>query len=135
MKLRHARIVTRDVLSLAKFYQQITGITRRGSDDYLEFQTAQGAFAISSQAKMQEHGAEATMPSANRSMVLDFEVEDVDQEYARVKHLVREFVLEPRNQPWGNRSMLFRDPDGNLVNFFAPVNRPAGAEESVLLKT
>ena len=24
--------------------------------------------------------------------------------------------------PWGNRSILFRDPDGNLVNFFTPVN-------------
>ena len=23
--------------------------------------------------------------------------------------------------PWGNRSILFRDPDGNLVNFFTPV--------------
>ena len=23
--------------------------------------------------------------------------------------------------PWGNRSLLFRDPDGNLVNFFTPV--------------
>ncbi len=21
---------------------------------------------------------------------------------------------------WGNRSLLFRDPDGNLVNFFTP---------------
>ena len=23
--------------------------------------------------------------------------------------------------PWGNRSILFRDPDGNLVDFFTPV--------------
>jgi hypothetical protein len=26
--------------------------------------------------------------------------------------------MEPTDQPWGNRSMLFRDPDGNLINFF-----------------
>jgi uncharacterized glyoxalase superfamily protein PhnB len=31
------------------------------------------------------------------------------------------FVMEPTTQPWGNRSMLFRDPDGNLINVFAPV--------------
>jgi hypothetical protein len=24
--------------------------------------------------------------------------------------------------PWGNRYILFRDPDGNLVNFFTPVS-------------
>jgi len=35
--------------------------------------------------------------------------------------------LTNRNQPWGNRSMLFRDPDGNLINFFAPIDRAARA--------
>jgi hypothetical protein len=29
--------------------------------------------------------------------------------------------------PWGNRSLLFRDPDGNLVNFFTPVTPEAKA--------
>ena len=27
--------------------------------------------------------------------------------------------------PWGNRSLLLRDPDGNLVNFFTPVTAAA----------
>ena len=27
--------------------------------------------------------------------------------------------------PWGNRSVLFRDPDGNLVNFFTPLRADA----------
>jgi hypothetical protein len=27
--------------------------------------------------------------------------------------------------PWGNRSLLFRDPDGNLVNYFTPVTPQA----------
>jgi hypothetical protein len=31
---------------------------------------------------------------------------------ARLQGTVREFLLEPTNQPWGNRSMLLRDPDG-----------------------
>lgn len=53
-------------------------------------------------------------------MVLDFEVEDVNKERERLSRIVREIVLEPKDQPWGNRSMLFRDPDGNLVNFFTP---------------
>lgn len=33
-------------------------------------------------------------------------------------------ITEPATMPWGNRSPLFRDPDGNLVNFFTPVTRP-----------
>ncbi len=27
--------------------------------------------------------------------------------------------------PWGNRSLLFRDPDGNLINYFIPVTPEA----------
>ena len=27
--------------------------------------------------------------------------------------------------PWGNRSTVFRDPDGNLVNVFTPVTDSA----------
>jgi hypothetical protein len=38
---------------------------------------------------------------------------------------VKAFVKEPTTMPWGNRSLLFRDPDGNLVNFFAPVTPAA----------
>jgi len=38
---------------------------------------------------------------------------------------VNSWVQEPTTMPWGNRSILFRDPDGNLVNFFAPVSEDA----------
>jgi catechol 2,3-dioxygenase-like lactoylglutathione lyase family enzyme len=69
----------------------------------------------------------ATAPAANHSVILDFEVADVDRERSRLAPLVDTFVLEPTNQPWGNRSMLFRDPDGNLINFFAPIDRAARA--------
>ena len=27
--------------------------------------------------------------------------------------------MPPTTQPWGNRSMMFRDPAGNLVNVFS----------------
>ncbi|EGL18171.1 hypothetical protein HMPREF9413_5993 [Paenibacillus sp. HGF7] len=33
--------------------------------------------------------------------------------------------MEPTTMPWGNRSMLFRDPDGNLLNLFEPVTEDA----------
>jgi hypothetical protein len=29
-------------------------------------------------------------------------------------------VKPPTTQSWGRRSIWFRDPDGNNVNFFAP---------------
>jgi catechol 2,3-dioxygenase-like lactoylglutathione lyase family enzyme len=124
MKLAFTRIVTKDVTALTRFYRDITGIAPKILNEaYVEFPTSETTLAISSQHTMDLHGAGATTPSANRSVILDFQVDDVDRERARLRDLVRDFVLEPTNQPWGNRSMLFRDPDGNLINFFAPINR------------
>jgi hypothetical protein len=31
--------------------------------------------------------------------------------------------------PWGNRSVLLRDPDGSLVNLFTPVTAEALARQ------
>jgi uncharacterized glyoxalase superfamily protein PhnB len=59
------------------------------------------------------------MPAQNRSAILDFEVQDVDAARRRLAAFIKSFVLEPTTQPWGNRSMLFHDPDGNLINFFS----------------
>ena len=125
MKLAHARIVTNDVPALTRFYRDVTGITPRGDDRYVEFHAPALTLAISSQTMIDRYGAGATTPAANRSIILDFEVEDVDQERTRLQQIVREFVLEPTTQPWGNRSMLFRDPDGNLINVFARAIAPA----------
>jgi catechol 2,3-dioxygenase-like lactoylglutathione lyase family enzyme len=124
MKLAYSRIVTADVPGLVRFYREVIGIvpvTR--SEEYAEFPTSGTTLAISSQRVMELHGAGATTPASNRSAVLDFQVADVDNERARLEGVITEFVLEPTDQPWGNRSMLFRDPDGNLINFFAPIRR------------
>jgi hypothetical protein len=82
MKLAYARIVTEDVPALARFYEEITGITPVGVEDYKEFQTPSGSFAISSQSKIDLHGTGAATAGANRSVILDFEVVDVDREWA-----------------------------------------------------
>lgn len=126
MKLSSTRIVTKDVAALARFYQEATEIAPVGSADFVEFRTAGAILALCSQRAIDAYNASSAVPAANRSVLLEFEVEDVDKERMRLQSAVREWVQEPTNQPWGNRSMLFRDPDGNLINFFAPIRRAAG---------
>jgi catechol 2,3-dioxygenase-like lactoylglutathione lyase family enzyme len=123
MKLAHARIVTNDVPRLTLFYKELTGMAPVGDERYVEFHTPAMTLAISSRRTSDLFGAGAATPAANRSMILDFEVRDVDAERARLRN---HFVLEPTTQPWGNRSMLFRDPDGNLINVFSTAARVAG---------
>ena len=52
----------------------------------------------------------------------------MDGVHRNLAAFVADFVNEPTTMPWGNRSLLFRDPDGNLVNFFTPVT-PAAIEK------
>jgi catechol 2,3-dioxygenase-like lactoylglutathione lyase family enzyme len=118
MRLAQARIVTHDVPRLTRFYEAVTGLRPQGDDRYVEFHASGPTLAISSQRMIELYGANAAEPSANRSVILDFEVEDVDRERARLDGLIGDFVLEPTTQPWGNRAMMFRDPDGNLINMF-----------------
>jgi uncharacterized glyoxalase superfamily protein PhnB len=70
-------------------------------------------------------GANAPRPADNHTVIIEFRVGDVDREYENLKQFTTDFVNEPTTQPWGNRSLLFRDPDGNLINFFAPVTADA----------
>jgi predicted enzyme related to lactoylglutathione lyase len=130
MKLVQARLATNDVSALARFYEELLGIAPIGSEDYVELRNSCSTVAISSERSVDVFSAGAAEPGANRPVILDFQVNDVDKERSRLQGLVREFVLEPANQPWGSRSMLFRDPDGNLINFFAPAAGSASQETS-----
>jgi catechol 2,3-dioxygenase-like lactoylglutathione lyase family enzyme len=123
MKFAHARIVTQDVSGLVRFYRTLTGMTPTGDDQYAELHGPQLSLAISSQRMIEVQSTSAATARANRSMILDFEVNNVDREHARLQGLIAKFVLEPTTQPWGNRSMLFRDPDGNLINFSGAAER------------
>jgi uncharacterized glyoxalase superfamily protein PhnB len=52
----------------------------------------------------------------------------VDAVHQNLADFIEDVVAEPATMPWGNRSLLFRDPDGNLVNFFTPVTPAAIAK-------
>ncbi|WP_308292317.1 VOC family protein [Promicromonospora umidemergens] len=66
-------------------------------------------------------GTSPSGPGDNHSVIIEFLVDDVDRVHENLTGFVTDFVNEPTTMPWGNRSLLFRDPDGNLVNFFTPV--------------
>ena len=42
-------------------------------------------------------------------------------------------VAAPATMPWGNRSLLLRDPDGSLVNLFTPVTDAAKAKHAAAI--
>ena len=70
-------------------------------------------------------GESSARPADNHSAIIEWEVADVDAEYARLQDDIDERGQTPTTMPWGNRSALLRDPDGNLVNLYTPVTDEA----------
>lgn len=126
MKLASIRLTTRDVPALSKFYEGVTGVTpwtHPQFSGYAEIRFPNFLIALASEENSARFNAGAVVGASNRSAVLEFEVDDVDADRARLEGIVREWVMQPTDMPWGNRSMLFRDPDGNLINFYKPIRR------------
>ncbi len=126
MQLAATRIFTDDVDALVAFYEAATGITaERLHPMFAELRTPSGTLAIASAATVALLGDNAAAPRANRSVALDFLVDDVDATYVALQDVVDVFVNQPTDMPWGNRSLLVRDADGNLINFFTPIGDAA----------
>jgi catechol 2,3-dioxygenase-like lactoylglutathione lyase family enzyme len=118
-------LITTDVSRLTAFYAHVLGIeAHKDGDSYAEFRTPRGVLAVFSADAQEKYIPGSARPGENHSAILEFEVNDVDQEYARLHDVVKTWVKGPSTQPWGTRSIYFRDPDGNLVNFFMIVKKP-----------
>jgi len=121
------RIITEDVQRLVRFYEAITGMkVTMYTPDFAELVTPSCTLAIGGTRTLQLFGTDIARPADNHTAILEFRVGDVDEEFSRLSDILAgAIVQEPTTMPWGNRSLLFRDPDGNLVNFFTPVTAEA----------
>lgn len=120
MDFASIRIITDDVDRLVAFYELVTGITAvRPAPVFANFTTDSATLAIGSTATVAMLGDRAPKPGSNASVIIEFMVDDVDAEFERIRGSLDDVVLEPTTMPWGNRSTMFRDPDGNVVNLFS----------------
>jgi len=126
MEFVSIRIITDDVARLVAFYEQVTGATATwGNENFAELPTASGTLALASTRTVPLFGPGAAASGANRSVIIEYLVDDVDAARERRRGVVEDVVTERTTMPCGNRSFLFRDPDNNLVNLFTPVTPQA----------
>ena len=126
MKFTSLRIITHDIKRLVQFFEKATAITAQWyTEDFAEIVTGDSTLAIGSMRTIGIFGDKIAEPASNKSVIIEFRVENVDDDYERIKDFIGNFVQMPTTMPWGNRSLLFRDPDGNLINFFTPVTEDA----------
>jgi len=121
-RLINTCLITAKVNQLVNFYERVLQMkAQRTGEEYAEFHSGVGVLAIFSADAQEKYIPGSTQAARNKSVIIEFQVANVDQEYARLQPLVTTWVKPPTTQPWGTRSIYFRDPDGNLVDFFVPL--------------
>ncbi len=125
MKFASTRLVAADIKKMVAFYELVTGY---GADwlapVFAEIVTPGAALAIGSAETVALFKEGSAEPRANKTAILEFMVSDVDAEFARLKDSV-EVVHEPKDLPWGNRTVQFSDPEGTRVALYTPVTDTA----------
>ncbi len=115
-------LFVKDMKSMVEFYRDVVGleVTWDGNDPYAEFKHQGIRFAMYEREKLP--GLLGKDPSYPEGINGTFELaidlprfEDVDREYARFVKSGATPIYDPRNEPWGMRSSMIADPDGNLI--------------------
>ncbi|MGT2426337.1 VOC family protein [Amnibacterium kyonggiense] len=119
MRFASARIITDDVDRSAAFYERLLGVApERPAPLFAAFRAETGTLAIGHSSTVPVEGFAA----AHDGVIVEFLETDpaaVDAAHARLDEGTV-VVQPPTDMPWGNRSLLLRDPDGVLVNVYAP---------------
>jgi catechol 2,3-dioxygenase-like lactoylglutathione lyase family enzyme len=115
-------LITSDVLKLRQFYEQVLQVSGEGDDRHSVLAVSGATLSLFSCLGMEEMAPGSMQGTGYGSLTLEFQVEDVDQETARLLSQHVPLVKPPLTYPWGRRSAWFRDPDGNILNFYSVVS-------------
>ena len=124
MKFASVRLVTNEFDRLVDFYTRLSGTPATHlAEGFAEVRLEGATLAISAEQLIQRFNAGAAKAAANQSAILELEVDDVDAVHQRMASSC-EVAMPTTVMPWGNRSLLIRDPDGGLVNVFSRPSKP-----------
>jgi predicted enzyme related to lactoylglutathione lyase len=123
MELAQCRIVTEDVEALAAFYAGLVNVDVTLNEYYVEVPAGPASIGFSRHRFARFPAGEAHPACPSGQIILDFLTDDADAQYPRIAAMGVEWIMPPKTQPWGSRSMIFRDPEGHLVNVFSRPSR------------
>lgn len=125
MKLASVRLITDDISSMVAFYEMVTCTPAQWlAPVFAEIVTPSATLAIGALETVDLFEKGSAGAGQNRTAILEFQVNDIDAEYERLREQVS-MSGEIKMMPWGNRTFQFRDPEGTLVAFYMPANDEA----------
>jgi len=125
MKFASTRLIASDIKRMVAFYEMVTGLSAEWlAPVFAEIVTPAATLAIGSAETVALWKEGSAEPGANRTAYIEFQVEDIDADYERLKDKVQ-LVHELKTMPWGNKTFQFRDPEGTAVSLYMPATDAA----------
>lgn len=115
-------LMVNDVTATAGFYRTHFGFEALFSSDWYVHLRSPGDPSVNLAFLDGRHD---TIPAAARGraagLILNFEVEDPDAEYARLQDAGLPVLLPLRDEPFGQRHFIIADPNGVLIDIVKPI--------------
>ena len=125
MRLASTRLIAGDIKGMVSFYEMVTDLPAQWlAPVFAEIVTPVATLAIGSLETVALWDEGSAQAGANRTALLEFQVDDIEADYHRLKDKVA-LVHELKTMPWGNRTFQFRDPEGTAVSLYMPATDEA----------
>ncbi len=115
-------IFVRDLAAMRRFYEDVLRfpLARELSAGWIEYRVGGNTLAL---ARPSRTAADAPTPAGSASLQLAFRVapREVDECADELLRHGVALVSPPTDQPFGHRTLFFRDPDGNLLEVYAEI--------------
>ena len=119
-------IFARDMPAMQEFYGSTMGfpLHRRLGPQWVEFRVGSNILALTERGLVFDDPAP---PKGVLSLQLAFRVspDEVTTCASTLKERGVAILSGPTDQPWGHRTLLFRDPDDNVLEIYAEISQAA----------
>jgi catechol 2,3-dioxygenase-like lactoylglutathione lyase family enzyme len=115
-------ILVRDMAAMRRFYEDVLRfpLTRELSAGWIEYRIGGNMLVLARPGRLAK---DALTPKGSASLQLAFKVDvhDVDRCAEELLQHGVDLLEPPTDQPFGHRTLFFRDPDGNLLEVYAEI--------------